>query len=394
MEDNCKKLARDILNKALPLIAAGKRKYSGAAMVMAPIFTSENIAEGYIQRVKAIDDEILCDSYNVYIDLETKNQHPTLTQVDERHLFITFNPHNKTYVRAIITLAKGCGVLYTHSVMRAMPDIVGYEIFRLYRTRKILKIWDVHGSVPEEFALSDNYYEAQNAGEAEELFIECSHRIITVNCAMKRHLEQKYNRVLDNVTVLPIFGTEPENARELPKQKQGFDTPTAVYAGGLQPWQNIPLLQSTIKQALTHCRYKIFVPDSQEFCRLWKDSPLPPSLEVSSKSPQEVLEQYRFCHYGFVLRDDITVNNVACPTKLIEYLQYAVVPILKTENIGDFSLLGMKYITYQEFLASPPTSEQYAEMSRENFNVLSKLKDMHDRGRAELEDIIHEKLNF
>ncbi|MEG0020438.1 MAG: hypothetical protein RR728_07815, partial [Oscillospiraceae bacterium] len=98
MEDNCKKLARDILNKALPLIAAGKRKYSGAAMVMAPIFTSENIAEGYIQRVKAIDDEILCDSYNVYIDLETKNQHPTLTQVDERHLFITFNPHNKTYV--------------------------------------------------------------------------------------------------------------------------------------------------------------------------------------------------------------------------------------------------------------------------------------------------------
>ncbi|MEG1895980.1 MAG: hypothetical protein RR162_07035, partial [Oscillospiraceae bacterium] len=226
MAENYKRIAKEILKEAFVLIDAGKAKYKGAAMVMAPIFTAENIGEGYIQRVKAIDTEILCDRYNVYVDFETKNPQPTLTQVDDRHLLITFNSHDKPCAKAAAALAKKCGLLYTHSVMRAMADIIGEDIHRLYRIKNLVKIWDVHGSVPEEFALADNYFEAQNAQQAEELFVDNSTIIITVNLAMKSHLEKKYGKVLDNVVVLPIFGDLSPCEGDIFAQKADFKLPT------------------------------------------------------------------------------------------------------------------------------------------------------------------------
>ena len=35
-------------------------------------------------------------------------------------------------------------------------------------------------------------------------------------------------------------------------------------------------------------------------------------------------------------REEILVNAVACPTKLVEYMYWGVVPVVITPNIGDF----------------------------------------------------------
>lgn len=393
MADIYKARAKEILKETLSIIK-GKKEYRGTVLVMAPIFTAENIGEGYIQRVKAIDEEILGQSYNIYLDFETKNEYPTILQIDARHLYITFNKNSKACVTATIAIAKHCNSLYTHSVMRAMADIVGEDIHRLYRKKEIFKIWDVHGAAPEEFALADNYYEAQNAGAAEALFIENSNVIITVNHAMKKHLEKKYNKKLDNVIVLPIFNKSEINVENLLLEKADVKKATAVYAGGLQDWQNIPLMQEIIKKLADDYNYKIFVSKPEEYKNMWGDFPLPQDGRIECITPSEVLKEYESCHYGFVLRDDIIVNNVACPTKLIEYLQYGVIPIVKTENIGDFVKLGMRYIAYADFGRIPYNKEKYLEMARENAQLPQKLAKAHEDGKKELLVILYEQFDI
>lgn len=394
MKDIYKKRAKQVKKQAVEAIKQATGRYKGVCLIMAPIFTEENIGEGYIQRVKAIDDEVLNETFNIYVDFETDNIQPTITIVDDRHILITMMPFSKSCAKAVADIAQHCNLVYTHSVMRAMPDIQGPYVHDIYKQKNVFYVWDVHGSVPEEFALSDNYYEAQNAGEGEELFINTSDIIITVNNAMKKHLETKYSRKLDNVVVLPIFHLGETDTKRLMELKQHVFYPMSVYAGGVQEWQNIPLMQQTIQLAGDSYGYKMFISKPEVFRRMWGDKAEPENFFLGRKTPQEVVEEYKSCHFGFVLRDDITVNNVACPTKLIEYIQYGIVPVLKTEKIGDFVDMGMQYISYDRFSSQVPNIEEYKLMASANYTVLDKLTQAHYSGVAELKGKLYEKFNF
>ena len=394
MKDVYKKQAREVRRQCLGAIRQARKQYKGVCLIMAPIFTEENIGEGYIQRVKAIDDEVLNETFNIYVDFETKATQPEITAVDERHMLISMMPFSKSCVRAVADIAAACNLVYTHSVMRAMPDIQGPYVHDIYRQKNVFYVWDVHGSVPEEFALSDNYYEAQNAGEGEELFIDTADIIITVNHAMKRHLETKYQRQLDNVVVLPIFHLGESDSEKLMEFKKQVFYPMSVYAGGVQEWQNIPLMQQTIQSAGDKYGYKMFISKPDEYRAMWGDAKEPANYFLGRKSPAEVVEEYKACHFGFVLRDDITVNNVACPTKLIEYIQYGIVPVLKSEKIGDFVDMGMEYLHYDSFSSDVPSFDRYCSMAQNNFEVLDKLQRAHDDGVAKLKGKLYEKFNF
>ena len=383
---------KQVTNQALGIIAKNKGSFKGASMIMAPIFTDENIGEGYIQRVKTIDDVVLNETLNIYVDLETKNEQPTLTQVDERHVLLTYNKNCKKSIKSIIKIARKCNLLYTHSVMRAMEDMVGKDIKLLYTKKDIFKIWDVHGSVPEEFALADNYFEAQNASQAEELFIQNSNVCVTVTTAMKNHLEKRYDKPLDTCVVLPILHNKKVDGEGL-IAKKALLPPTVTYAGGLQAWQNIPLMQTVMKTKPNY-NYNIMVSDPVGFKEIWGGSTYPTNCTIGKKTPEQVLTEYGKCHYGFVLRDDIVVNNVACPTKLIEYLQYAIVPIIKTEHIGDFAMLGMRYITDKDFTEHTYSMEQYAQMANENLTVIDKIISMQQDGLQQLRGLVYEKLDI
>lgn len=67
---------------------------------------------------------------------------------------------------------------------------------------------------------------------------------------------------------------------------------------------------------------------------------------LDSVFPEELYKYYSIAHYGFLLRDDHVLNEVAAPTKLTEYLYYGIVPILKFEEIGDRAFYHYEYILY------------------------------------------------
>jgi len=65
-------------------------------------------------------------------------------------------------------------------------------------------------------------------------------------------------------------------------------------------------------------------------------------VEVKSMSQEEVIKDLQNYDFGFLLRDDILLNNVASPIKFVEYISQGVMPIV-SKGIGDYSALVEQY---------------------------------------------------
>ena len=190
---------------------------------------------------------------------------------------------------------------------------------------------------------------------------------------------------------MPIFNEDVSASAPAAEKPLEQGRPVVLYAGGGQPWQKVDRMQELMAARPEDAVYKMFLPDPDAFVALWGERPLPTSLVLDCKAPAELPAEYRTAHYGFVLRDDITVNRVACPTKLVEYLQYGILPILHTPHIGDFAARGMRYITDEDYLAGDlPEEPVRAQMARENQRVLAALLEDHRSGRRQLAALVQQ----
>lgn len=116
-------------------------------------------------------------------------------------------------------------------------------------------------------------------------------------------------------------------------------------------------------------------------------------LIIGSKNLSELNKEYKESHYGFILREDLIVNRVACPTKLIEYLAMGIVPIVDFEKIGDFSDFGMKYVRLDQLLDNKlPEEKVRFEYSESNLSIYKKLQDIHHLGVISLKKSISKSL--
>lgn len=114
-------------------------------------------------------------------------------------------------------------------------------------------------------------------------------------------------------------------------------------------------------------------------------------VSIKTVSSDQVAEYYKRAHLGFVLRDDVLVNRVACPTKLIEYLGSGVVPIIVSSKIGDFRELGYQYVTYNRFISGKKLSyKKYIKAVETNYAVFNRLVEQSKKGKRDLLDIYRE----
>ena len=359
--------------------------------IHAPIFTPENERDGMIQRIKRVDEEIFDGYLRVYI-LEDgkKNDRLGEEKVDDEHYFITYNSHDPEQRKVIFALCEQCGLMYVHSINRFMTDSVNVEMCQLLGDPKVKTVWDVHGSVPEEYQMYGSETGKQIGDELESFFYQNADVIVVVNRAMQRHLERKHGDTAAKFVVLPIFNidvTKQYASSELEEHTR--DRAVIVYAGGTQKWQNVELMQSIMVKTAEAYDYKIFVPDPKAFNESWSK---PEGVLVDSRSPEALSQEYMACDYGFVLRDLDVVNQVACPTKIIEYIQYGIVPIMKSAEIGDFLELGMEFVDYRLCMDGKlPREEVRREMAQKNYAILHKLQDAYITGIGDLRDEIAAK---
>ena len=74
---------------------------------------------------------------------------------------------------------------------------------------------------------------------------------------------------------------------------------------------------------------------------------------------------------------------------MIEYIQFGIVPIMKSTQIGDFVDLGMQYVDYQDILkGNMPDEATRSAMALKNYDVLEHLHQAYVTGIAQLKQTV------
>ncbi|GGG84832.1 hypothetical protein GCM10007415_17640 [Parapedobacter pyrenivorans] len=312
--------------------------------------------EGMSQRMIAIDS--LCEqehrtylfvSYRLYWRMETRRISHNATQYRcnmFKHFFL------------ISRLLRQADILYFHSVINVLP-LLPFLCFIRKQSQVVL---DAHGVVPEELLHTGKTMKGKLYQLAERSIFGRVNKVITVSDAMAVHFSRKYPRWDKSYLKYPILPShisvaDLSNIREL-----GDEQTHVLYSGNLQAWQNIDLMIRLIKNNRSAgIQYTIMTGQPVEMtARLAAEGiRVGDGIAVLTVSPNELQRYYRKAHYGFILRDDMLINRVACPTKLVEYLYYGIIPIVKSSKIGDFKEMGYEYVSCENLSDGLPARKSH-----------------------------------
>lgn len=368
-----------ILQKILEAKISGYR----VICIFAP-YEEMNKPDGYFRRVKNIDDLLGEQTVRVYISkiVGSDERFPICSMQKENYFTVKYDAFNQKQCAFVEILVHLTEMAYIHSVYQAFLPVM--------RDEQVTKLYDFHGVVPEELSFMDKNEEAEFYSKQEAELVERADYIIVANYAMKKHIESKYPECSAEFIVMPMNNDDNNyyvNNEE--KKDERIIKPIVIYSGGLQKWQMISEMQDAIEMMRDKCEFHLFVSEPNEFMKLWGNREFPESWEVTTKSPEELMEEYVFAQYGFVLREDLVVNNVACPTKIIDYIKYNIIPIMKTPNIGDFQKYGLHYLSIDDFLSGKfPSKGERVEMCKRNQEILSKILEEYQVGRKKIENIL------
>lgn len=305
--------------------------------------------EGYLQRIAAIDTVFERDEKIYSDDLQSEQE----------------------LIDAIVR----ADVIYVHSIYQSKRIIDLYPLM----VHKI--ITDLHGVVPEEEELMGRET-AAILTDVEKKVFQHGKYFVAVTDSMVKHFIKKYS--LSNATkwvVLPIFDVAEGN-----RAKKLSSPTTVVYAGGTQTWQNVAKMMEAMNDGPKAYRYSILTHKPDDFNKLTQD--VLSRTDLKTVSSKDIYKYYEKASMGFVLRDDSIVNRVACPTKLIEYLNYGVVPVVLSPSIGDFRQLGYKYVTLTDYLEGSISQSTLQGYVKSNYTVIGKLKRQTAMGFKSLDKIV------
>ena len=360
------------------LLHAAKRN---SLCIIAPYYSEKKMSDGYFRRVH-FSDTLLKSVPRIFIDLENPSPDTHFTKIDNNKIVINFSP--KKLPRRIIPIIIFifCHRAYYESVWQVRKNLLRFPFLKNYV--------DVHGAVPEEEFLGKRYQAAQTYGEIEEATIKYADHLFCVSEAMIKHFHKKYgNKMKAKMSVLPIMDKKTFDTDNFISKKYN-SKPIIVYAGGIFEWQNIELMQDVINKQIDSATYQVYTPTPDLFWNTWKVSENCKKILVKSTTPDYLSQKvYPKANYGFALRDDIVVNNVACPTKITEYLRYGIIPVLKTPNVGDFVSLGMQFLSLEDaFSGNYFNEKEYYSIIENNYDVLKKYATICKQGIQEFNNIM------
>lgn len=316
---------------------------------IAPFPDNHNIKDGMIQRVKAIDD-IFSESERIYLSLSFNHffrkstiQPNIKIQVLKRNVFFHFIE--------IFNQLRRSDIIYCHSIYNILPII----FFLFFLKGKI--ILDIHGVVTNELSLEKKYFKSFIYKLIEKFSFKKIDIAIGVTNSMCNYFKKKYPDYKGKFIVFNIF---PESLKKcFGEQIIPHSKTIIIYSGNTQKWQNIDLMMQTIKNnQYANIQYIILSSEVAKFENLiTKYDITPHNILIKSVLPKELDQYYSVASYGFILRDESIINQVANPTKLIEYLTYGIIPIVLNENIGDYKSYNYEFI-YYNLISNKLTSQK------------------------------------
>lgn len=201
----------------------------------------------------------------------------------------------------------------------------------LLRNRQQKTLCWYQGVMPEELAVNykryDKYLKILLWTFFERTSLRNTNFSLFVSESMKQHYGAKYGYVSSNNYVMPCFNSNLNKDSFLSFRK--YEAANFVYAGSMSKWQCIEemlTLYKIIEREFPKVSLTILTSDRSTATQL-TDKYNIKNLTidyVSYNNISTVLSSYK---YGFILRDDITMNRVATPTKMNTYLANGIIPI-------------------------------------------------------------------
>jgi hypothetical protein len=311
---------------------------------------SLNIRDGFFQRVKSIDDHIR-NNKRTYVTLRFRKNFVYREEKLDRNL-TTIHLNLFVHFWRLLQLFRNADTIMTPSVS-CMRLFLWAFVFSGSITKKNI-IYDVHGVMPEEHEYAGKYWRGLYLGILESLLFRWARTCVFVTNSMKTYYINKYPFIVKkNLVVYPTLSALNLSATQeliavdmIPLPLSDRQRTVFVYSGNLQAWQNVPEMLTAIKSLIDEPSYEFIILTMRlkEFEELIKQYGIEGNITLKSVAPEELPEYYRKAHYGFVLRDAHLLNQVACPTKMVDYLAYGIIPVVKSKDIGDFVQLGYEYV--------------------------------------------------
>ena len=198
--------------------------------------------------------------------------------------------------------------------------------------------------------------------------------IFFVSDAMKRYEERKFGIKLDERSfIMPCFNVSKETGINFNEEKYAKNV--FAYVGSLSQWQCFSQtvdFYKRIEDRWKDVEFRVFTFSEDEAKGVLSEKGVR-NYSVRCVAPDQMTTALKDVKFGFVLRDNIPVNNVATPTKLSSYLSAGVIPVYSTSLI-DF------HDKTRDFTYSVPI-EDYTQIPKKleelmsnhvNYNLLCK----------------------
>lgn len=355
----------------------------------------ENEQDGMVQRIAKID-EILAERDRTYV-CNVIQLSKIKSLIKWFYYFLLnfskpFNTHKNAKVypflryRKFLNLVKTADKIYVHSLN--FMNLIPLHFIKEFGGKIVL---DIHGCVVEELI----FYKAsedviKKFKILEKTTFESVETCISVSQNMTEFYQDKYKNKKMNFIQIPIFDMDiSHNVQKDTKSKINV-----IYAGGNQKWQNVDIMCDLIKKTSKFYDYNILTPNCDFFIKKINDEKVLSNIKILSVEKKDVSQYYENADFGLVLRDNDVVNHVSCPTKLMEYIQHGIIPIVMQPHIGDFNRLNYKYILLEDFLKQQiPTQDEMEQIRIHNFHIFETLMHQTKTNIVKLLSFIEEK-NF
>ena len=309
--------------------------------------------------------------------------------VDERDV----NDATSYYIAIIKETIKingnSCEIVYSLDQVLLTDIVVVIKVtsaFRVYRRnlKQRLIVW-LQGIQPEEMLISSTplfykifYYSALRL--LEWFTLRKADLLLLVSDSMRRHYEKVYGYKKDNFFLMPCFNLALSEKAFYVKDK--YTHPSFVYAGSLDNWQCFSEILQTYKHIrllLPNATLTVFTAEQNKAEFECKEKYGLKDVVIKYIPQDRIQEELSQFKYGFILRKDISVNNVATPTKLNSYMSAGIIPIV-SESLNDFinhSYLCKYIIRINNIEAFENNAVQIKKFEERKLNAVDVLDDFN-----------------
>ncbi|WP_155828723.1 hypothetical protein [Butyrivibrio sp. XPD2006] len=250
----------------------------------------------------------------------------------------------KSYFDIVVEAAKGIGIecqkVNRIKIKRENGKRIVFvaTIFEAIKARlagynKVV-LW-VQGIAPEESLVRrSSYLRWLILSCIEYIAVLCSDAVFFVSEEMKRHYQHKYN-LKPLCFIMPCFNERIDKASF---DAHDYGDNTFVYSGGISDWhcftQIVNIYGNIEKKYGENVKLCVLTKQTDEAGKILEECGIK-NYSVKYVKKEEICHEMTRAKFGFCIRDDSKVNNVATPTKLSSYVCNGVIPIYSSA-IVDF----------------------------------------------------------